>query len=142
MTLWESGVVRGLGEPRSVIETCPNILCLDLAAASAAGPLPSLKALGRAIPSCGGTIVRGPSDDSGIGSITFEFERRHCLAIYTILVAFGLELSAEAHRRLTDLCQCTRMSPAAFGTGIIAIHLTVVSRCPVIKPCCCTLLPS
>jgi len=55
----------------------------------------------------GGWVLSRGASDTGVIDILFEFERQHCVDIYTVLIAAGLELSQLAHMRFTELCQCT-----------------------------------
>lgn len=61
----------------------------------------TVKTLTGAILACGGWVLRRSASDAGPIEILFEFERRCCPEIYSILVAAGLELSQSAHVRLT-----------------------------------------
>jgi len=55
----------------------------------------------------------------------FEFERRSCVDIYTLLIAAGLELSRSGHIRFTELCQCTRSQPSDCGAEIASVDLDI-----------------
>ena len=83
------------------------------------------KALTGAILACGGWILSRSACDTGLVNILFEFERRSCLEIYSILIAAGLELSQNAHLRFTELCQCTRMVREDCGEEMVSIDLEV-----------------
>lgn len=78
-----------------------------------------------AILGCGGWVLsRGASDDGAV-NVAFEFERRVCEDIYSILVAAGLNLCSPSHLRMTELCQCTRLNPFVSSTEIVSIELEV-----------------
>jgi hypothetical protein len=55
----------------------------------------------------------------------FEFERRSCVEIYSLLIGAGLELSQNGHVRITELCQCTRSHPQDCGTEIASIDIEI-----------------
>ena len=63
--------------------------------------------------------------DTGLIEILFEFERRSCLEIYSVLIAAGLELSQDAHLRFTELCQCTRLAQNDCSEEIVSVDLEV-----------------
>ncbi len=65
-----------------------------------------------AILGCGGWVLSRGASDSGAVNLLFEFERRLCVDIYSVLIAAGLDLSQNGHVRFTELCQCTRTEPA------------------------------
>jgi hypothetical protein len=78
-----------------------------------------------AILGCGGWVLSRGANDSGMVSLLFEFERRACLDIYSILIATGLDLSQAAHVRFTELCQCTRLNPRDCSREIASIDLEI-----------------
>jgi len=55
----------------------------------------------------------------------FEFERRSCVDIYSLLIAAGLELSRSGHIRFTELCQCTRSQLPDCGDEIASVDLDI-----------------
>jgi hypothetical protein len=55
----------------------------------------------------------------------FEFERRACVEMYSLLIAAGLDLSQSGHIRFTELCQCTRNNLAECGTEIASVDLEI-----------------
>lgn len=61
-----------------------------------------------AVMACGGCVLSRRYDPGDRAGIEFEFARATCVEMYSILIAAGLELSAESHRLLATLCQCTR----------------------------------
>ena len=78
-----------------------------------------------AILGCGGWVLSRGAGDSGTICLLFEFERRACVDIYSVLVAAGLDLSQDGHLRLTDLCQCTRLHLIECGDEIASIDLEI-----------------
>jgi len=86
--------------------------------------LPSLTG---AILGNGGWVLSRGADDDGRISMLFEFERMHCVEIYTMLIAAGLELSQLAHLHFTELCQCTKSHYGDCGGEIVSVDLEVFS---------------
>jgi hypothetical protein len=84
---------------------------LKLTATSLEEPAAVMRLLTGAIVGSGGWVLSRSFCEDG-GEISFEFERRTCVEMYTVLIAAGLELSQASHLRLTDLCHCTRNAPA------------------------------
>ena len=78
-----------------------------------------------AILGCGGWVLSRSATDTGLIDMLFEFERRSCLEIYSVLIASGLELSRAAHLRFTELCQCTRNSRRDCGEEIVSVDLEI-----------------
>ena len=83
-----------------------------------------------AILGCGGWVLSRGADDTGTVSMLFEFERRACVDIYSLLIAAGLELSQNGHIRITELCQCARSHQKDCGSEIASIDLEI-QTCPV-----------
>jgi hypothetical protein len=98
---------------------------LQMQAISRGEPGRTVKTLTGAILACGGWVLSRSESDSGLIEILFEFERRACLEIYSILIAAGLELTQAAHIRFTELCQCTRMMKRECHEEIVSIDLEV-----------------
>ena len=80
-----------------------------------------------AILASGGWVLSRGANDSGTINMLFEFERMHCVEVYTVLIAVGLELSQLAHLRFTELCQCTRSHHEDCGGEIVSVDLEVHS---------------
>jgi len=89
-------------EPK--ISTC---WALQMKATTMEDPGRLIHTLTGAILGNGGWVLSRGSSDAGVIDMLFEFERQHCVDIYTVLIAAGLELSQLAHMRFTELCQCT-----------------------------------
>jgi hypothetical protein len=98
---------------------------LQMQAISRGEPGRTVRTLTGAILACGGWVLSRSESDSGLIEILFEFERRACLEIYSILIAAGLELTQAAHVRYTELCQCTRMMKRECHEEIVSIDLEV-----------------
>jgi len=98
---------------------------MQMKAVSVEEPSRLVQLLTGAILGCGGWVLSRGADDSGRINMLFEFERRSCLDIYSLLIAAGLELSQNGHIRFTELCQCTRSQQRECGTEIASIELEV-----------------
>ncbi len=98
---------------------------IQVKAVTAEAPQRLIQTLTGAILGCGGWVLSRGADDSGMINMLFEFERQHCIEIYTVLVAVGLELSQSAHMRLTELCQCTRSQEAECGSEIVGVDMEI-----------------
>jgi hypothetical protein len=75
----------------------------------------------------GGWVLSRGANDDGLINMLFEFERQHCIEMYTFLVAMGLELSQLAHMRFTELCQCTSSHFQDVGGEIVSVDLEIHS---------------
>jgi hypothetical protein len=71
--------------------------------------------LAGSIPDCGGWIRSRSYFDRGTARFVFEFPRDICVEIYSVLVSAGLQLTADSHALLTELCRCT---PHLFGPSL------------------------
>ena len=98
---------------------------LRMKANSSEDPSRLIRSLTGAILGCGGWVLSRGADDAGMINLMFEFERRSCVDIYSLLVAAGLELSPTGHMRFTELCQCTRNHPLQCGAEIASIDLEI-----------------
>ena len=98
---------------------------LQVKAVTAEAPQRLIQILTVAILGCGGWVISRGADESGMINMLFEFERKHCIEMYTLLVAVGLDLSQSAHLRLTELCQCTRSQTTECGTEIVAVDMEI-----------------
>jgi len=92
---------------------------------SAEGPARLIQTLTGAILGCGGWVLSRGANDTGMVTMLFEFERRACVDVYSVLIAAGVELSQSGHIRFTELCQCTRSHQKECGTEIASIDLEV-----------------
>jgi hypothetical protein len=98
---------------------------MQMNAISVEEPSRLVQTLTGAILACGGWVLSRGANDSGTVSMLFEFERQHCVDMYSVLIAAGLELSQNGHIRFTELCQCTRNHPAECGTEIASVDLEI-----------------
>jgi hypothetical protein len=98
---------------------------LQLAASSVEDPVRLYDSLSAGVQSCGGWVLgcRTPRQETLV--LHFEFVRGACLEIYCLLTGAGLELSADSHRKLTELCTCTghRTEDAAFEVASVALFV-------------------
>jgi hypothetical protein len=98
---------------------------LQMKAVSGEEPSRLVQSLTGAILGCGGWVLSRGANDTGLINLLFEFERRACVDIYSVLIASGLELSQVGHVRFTELCQCTRSHPGNCGAEIASIDLEI-----------------
>ncbi len=113
---------QGFSDP---LRTSAIPWALQMKAITLEEPGRAVKSLTGAILASGGWVLSRSATDTGLIDILFEFERRSCLEIYSILVAAGLELSQSAHMRFTELCQCTRMVQKDCDEEIVSIDLEI-----------------
>jgi hypothetical protein len=100
---------------------------LQMKATTAEEPSRLIQILTGALLANGGWVLSRGATDLGVISMLFEFERHRCVDIYTVLIAVGLELSQQAHIRLTELCQCTRNQIDDCGSEIVSIDIEIHS---------------
>ena len=98
---------------------------MQMKAISIEEPSRLVQTLTGAILGCGGWILSRGATDTGTINLLFEFERRICVDVYSVLIAAGLELSQSGHVRLTELCQCTRSQQKDCSTEIASIELEI-----------------
>jgi hypothetical protein len=98
---------------------------MEIKALSTQEPGVLVRTLTGAILGSGGWVLSRGTNEEGQLMLLFEFERRHCVEIYSILVSAGLELSAQAHRLFTDLCQCTKHRDETCATEIASVDLEI-----------------
>jgi len=78
-----------------------------------------------AVMACGGCVLSRRFDPGDRAAIEFEFVRSTCVEMYSILIAAGLELSAESHHNLATLCQCTRETIEATAGDMVRVEITI-----------------
>jgi hypothetical protein len=98
---------------------------LQIEAIALEDPSQLVRILTGGILGCGGWVLSRGMSDKGRINLIFEFERRVCLDIYTVLVASGIELTPISHLRFTELLECTRMGSQAHGFDIAGIDLEI-----------------
>jgi hypothetical protein len=98
---------------------------LEMRAISMEEPSRLVQTLTGAILGCGGWVLSRGANDTGLINMLFEFERRICLDIYSVLIGAGLELSQTGHLRFTELCQCTRSHHVDCGAQIASVDLEI-----------------
>lgn len=109
---------------------------LRLRATTGEEPQRLIRFLSGAILGCGGWILSRDLSAEGSVAIAFEFERRVCIDIYTVMISAGLVLSQNSHLRFTELCQCTRnlcfagggttAASKALGSEIASVELEIL----------------
>jgi hypothetical protein len=98
---------------------------MEMKAIALEEPANLVPALTGAILGCGGWILSRGANDTGTVNVLFEFERRACVDIYSVVIGAGLELSQSGHIRFTELCQCTRSNRPDCGTEIASVDLEI-----------------
>jgi hypothetical protein len=73
-------------------------------------------------------------DAEQAAAIEFEFIRATCVEMYSVLIAAGLELTAQSHVSLSTLCQCTRETLETTASDPVRVEL-VIHRAEAL-PCC------
>ena len=84
-----------------------------------------VKTVTGAILGCGGWMLSRSATDTGLIDLFFEFERRSCLEVYSMLIASGVELSRAAHLQFTELCQCTILLREGCADEIVSVDLEI-----------------
>jgi len=100
---------------------------LQMKATTVEDPVRLIHTLTGAILGNGGWVLSRGANDAGVIDILFEFERQHCVDLYTVLIAAGLELSQLAHMRFTELCQCTSSHFQDCFGQIVSVDLEIHS---------------
>jgi hypothetical protein len=98
---------------------------LQMKAISVEEPGHLVQTLTGAILGCGGWVLSRGANDTGTVNMLFEFERKVCVDIYSLLIGAGLELSQNGHIRFTELCQCTRSHQPECGAEIASVDLEI-----------------
>lgn len=98
---------------------------MEMKAIAVEEPSRLVQTLTRAILGSGGWVLSRGANDTGTINMLFEFERRSCVDMYSLLIASGLELSQSGHIRFTEFCQCTRNHQPDCGTDIASIDLEI-----------------
>ena len=98
---------------------------MRMKAVSSEEPMRLSRMLMGAILGCGAWMLSHTMTDAGRINVVFEFERGACLDIYSVLIAAGVELSPLGHRRMTELCQCTRHRRPGCGEEFASVELEI-----------------
>ena len=110
-------------------EASANLIrwAIQMRATSIDEPAHLVQTLTGAILGCGGWVLSRGATDTGVVKMLFEFDRSHCIDMYIVLIAAGVELSRGSHIRFTELCQCALLTPCQGGTQITTIDLEIVT---------------
>lgn len=84
-----------------------------------------------AVMACGGYVLSRRFDAGESAAIEFEFARATCVEMYSVLIAAGLELSAQSHLSMAALCQCTRETLELTAGDPVRVELTIRKTNPV-----------
>ena len=95
-----------------------NALCADDTART-------VRFLTGAVMACGGFVLSRRFDAGETAAIEFEFVRAMCVEMYSVLIAAGLELTAQSHLIMASLCQCTRETLEATAGDPVRVDLTI-----------------
>lgn len=98
---------------------------MQMKGASIGEPSQIVRLLTGGVLGCGGWVLRRGATDTGAIKILFEFERAACVEIYSLLVAAGIELNYNGHRRFTELCQCTRSHLRECEADVASVELEI-----------------
>jgi hypothetical protein len=117
----DAGDVRGnsdQGGPMEIWELNLTALCQEDAPRT-------IRFLTGAVMACGGCVLSRRFDPGDTAAMEFEFARATCVEMYSVLIAAGLELSAQSHRSLAALCQCTRETLESTAGDPVRAELTI-----------------
>lgn len=85
----------------------------------------ALRFLTGAVMACGGNVLSRRFDPGDRAAIEFEFARAACVEMYGVLIAAGLELTAQSHWSMAALCQCTRETLETTAGDPVHVALTI-----------------
>lgn len=125
LRLSDNAGVRTYVQQRTMDAAVSFPWALEMKAVSVEEPSHLVRTLTGAILACGGWVLSRGSSDTGVVNILFEFERRVCVDIYSLMIGAGLELSQAGHIRFTELCQCTRNNLRDCGQEIASVDLEI-----------------
>lgn len=103
---------------------------LQLTATCADDPQRVMRFLSGAVLTCGGWVLSRSVPGSDTAEINFEFARAASVEVYSMLIATGLELTRDAHIKITELCQCTKDLMATKAFEIARVRLLVLVSPP------------
>jgi hypothetical protein len=121
LTSSDGSSVHELAEPNGV----RNDWNLSLTALCPDDTPRTVRFLTGAVLACGGNVLSRRVEPGESAAIEFEFVRATCVEMYSILIAAGLQLSAEAHLTLASLCQCTRETLEATAGDPVRVWLSI-----------------
>jgi hypothetical protein len=98
---------------------------LNLSAVCADDAARTVRFLTGAVMACGGLVLSRRFDAGQSAAIEFEFVRATCVEMYSVLIAAGLELTAQSHRIMATLCQCTRETIEATAGDPVRVDLVI-----------------
>jgi hypothetical protein len=112
-----SAITEPSREPKGW-ELSLNALCADDTART-------VRFLTGAVMACGGFVLSRRFDAGETAAIEFEFVRAMCVEMYSVLIAAGLQLTAQSHLIMASLCQCTRETLEATAGDPVRVELTI-----------------
>jgi len=98
---------------------------LNLAALCSEDAARTVRFLTGAVIACGGYVLSRRFDAEQTAAIEFEFIRATCVEMYSVLIAAGLELTAQSHMILSTLCQCTRETLEMTASDPVRVELVI-----------------
>lgn len=98
---------------------------LNLSALCADDAPRTVRFLTGAVLACGGNVLSRRFDPGDTAAIEFEFLRATCVEMYSLLIAAGLELTAQSHWIMSALCQCTRETLENTASDPVRVELTI-----------------
>ena len=98
---------------------------LNLTALCAEDAARTVRFLTGAVMACGGFVLSRRFDANESAAIEFEFVRATCVEMYSVLIASGLELTAQSHLIMSSLCQCTRETLEATAGDPVRVDLMI-----------------
>ena len=107
---------------------------LNLAALCSEDAARTVRFLTGAVMACGGYVLSRRFDAEQTAAIEFEFIRATCVEMYSVLIAAGLELTAQSHMIMSTLCQCTRETLEMTASDPVRVEL-VIRRADVLPQC-------
>jgi hypothetical protein len=112
-----SAITEPSREPKGW-ELSLNALCADDTART-------VRFLTGAVMACGGFVLSRRFDAGETAAIEFQFVRAMCVEMYSVLIAAGLQLTAQSHLIMASLCQCTRETLEATAGDPVRVELTI-----------------
>jgi hypothetical protein len=98
---------------------------LNLSALCSEDAARTVRFLTGAVMACGGCVLSRRFDSDQAAAIEFEFIRATCVEMYSVLIAAGLELTAQSHMMMATLCQCTRETLETTASDPVRVELVI-----------------